>query len=49
MEGIIELAEIIKTRNIKTLDLKLNPIGTDGAAAIFGKNNVKLIFKNNIQ
>ncbi|XP_037038153.1 dynein regulatory complex subunit 5 [Bradysia coprophila] len=35
-EGIIELAEVIKTRNIQTLDLRMNPIGCDGAAAIFG-------------
>lgn len=35
-EGAIELAAVIKTRNIETLDLRLNPIGSDGAAAIFG-------------
>lgn len=35
-EGIVELVEVIKTRNIRTLDLRMNPIGCDGAAAIFG-------------
>lgn len=40
-EGIVELAEVIKTRNIETLDLRMNPIGCDGAAAVFG--NIYLI------
>ncbi|XP_055677018.1 dynein regulatory complex subunit 5 [Lutzomyia longipalpis] len=34
--GILELSKVIKRRKIQKLDLRLNPIKSDGAFAIFG-------------
>ncbi|XP_055700746.1 dynein regulatory complex subunit 5 [Phlebotomus papatasi] len=34
--GIIELTTVIKRRRLKKLDLRLNPIKSEGASAIFG-------------
>jgi hypothetical protein len=34
-QGILQLSDALKKRNIERLDVRLNPIGSDGAAIIF--------------
>ena len=43
-DGAIKLATVLKRRKIETIDMRLNPIGINGAVAILGiVNYVNLI------